>query len=437
MSEWLGGGIGFLSDHQVVPPPSESDRITALLQLLRSRRCLLVLDNSETLFEAGQGEGRYRTCMEGYGRLLQAGGETTHQSRLVVTSREAPPELGVLSGARYLELHGLGVAEAQALLADRELIGDGQARLSLVDRYGGNGLALKIVGETIRQVYDGDVKAFLAEAIASFGTVFGEIRRLLDVQVERHSSNEWDVLMRLAVEREPITLAELTRDLLQTTSRSAVVDAIETLRRRSLVERGERATFTLQSIVLEYMTDRLVESVSDEIDSAEPVVLVEQPLIKERAKDYVRQTQERLIGMPILQRVTAEHGISGTEQRLAGLLDSWRAKPAGEHGFGPGNVVNLLRLLRGDLRGLDLSRLAVRHAFLQGWRRRTPAWRALISVRRCWTSHSLTRPQSRSAPTAPYWPRERRQERCTCGGLWIASSSKRFRGIPAWCGVSR
>ena len=28
-------------------------------------------------------------------------------------------------------------------------------------RYGGNGLALKIVGETIRQIYDGDVGAFL------------------------------------------------------------------------------------------------------------------------------------------------------------------------------------------------------------------------------------------------------------------------------------
>jgi len=28
--------------------------------------------------------------------------------------------------------------------------------------------------------------------------------------------------------------------------------------------------------------------------------------------------------------------------------------------------VNLLRLLRGDLRGLDLSRLAIRHAYLQG-----------------------------------------------------------------------
>ena len=57
LSDWLAGAIGFLSDQQLVPPPSESERLGVLLQLLRERRCLLVLDNSETLFEPGQGRG--------------------------------------------------------------------------------------------------------------------------------------------------------------------------------------------------------------------------------------------------------------------------------------------------------------------------------------------------------------------------------------------
>src|SRR5207253_2727958 len=98
VSDWLAGAIGFLSDQQVVPAVAESERLTALLQLLRERRCLLVLDNSETLFEPGQREGRYRTGMAGYGRLLQAVGEAAHQSCVVQTSREAPPELAVLAG---------------------------------------------------------------------------------------------------------------------------------------------------------------------------------------------------------------------------------------------------------------------------------------------------------------------------------------------------
>ena len=67
------------------------------------------------------------------------------------------------------------------------------------------------------------------------------------------------------------------------------------------MERAETAgaaAFTLQSVVLEYVTDRLVEEVGDEIARGQPLLLVEQPLIKAQAKDYVRQTQERLIGEP-------------------------------------------------------------------------------------------------------------------------------------------
>jgi WD40 repeat protein/transcriptional regulator with XRE-family HTH domain len=367
VSDWLAGAIGFLSDQQVVPPAAESERITALLQLLRTRSCLLVLDNSETLFEPGEREGRYRAGMDGYGRLLAAVGETAHHSCLMLTSREAPPELAVLgSGVRALELHGLGSTEAQVLLADKQLIGDPQAWRSLVEHYGGNGLALKIVGEAIRQVYDGDLAAFLEEGVTTYGAVFGGVRRLLDAQAERLSPIERDVLTRLAVEREPIGLAELSRDMAPSVARSAVVEAIETLRRRSLVERGERGpTFTLQSMVLEYVTDQLIETVADEIRLGQPRLLVQQPLIKAQAKEYVRQTQERLIGSPILQRLNGQHAEPLAEHRLLALLDAWRGQPSVDQGYGPGNVVNLLRQLRGDLRRMDLSRLSIRHAYLQ------------------------------------------------------------------------
>jgi WD40 repeat protein len=368
VTEWLLGAIGFLSDQQMLAPRSESDQITALLQLLRNRRCLLVLDNSEALFEAGQPEGHYRAGMEGYGRLLKAVAEARHQSCLVLTSREAPPELAILGrAARALELHGLGVADARALLADKQVRGDAQAWQGLVERYGGNSLALKIVAETIHQVYGGDIDTFLSDAIAAYGTVFGGIRRLLDVQLERLSEAERQVLRRLAVGREPMSLAELSKEMAPSTDRGMVIDGIETLRRRSLVERAEAgATFTLQSMVLEYATDRLVDTAADEIDRGEPNVLVEQPLIKAQAKDYVRQTQERLIGTPIVERLKVNLENGAPERRLLALLDRWRDRPGTQQGYGPGNVVNLLRLLRGDLRGTDLSRLVLRQVYLQG-----------------------------------------------------------------------
>jgi WD40 repeat protein/DNA-binding XRE family transcriptional regulator len=365
-SDWLGGAIGFISDQQVVPPMDDMERLAVLLQLLRARRCLLVLDNFETLFEPGQEEGRYRAGLAGYGRLLQAIGEASHQSCMLLTSREAPAELVVLGGeaGRSLPLSGLGVDEARLLLAPKQLIGNPQQWAELVVRFGGNSLALKLVGERIRELFDQDIGLFLEEAGA--GSVFGGIRQLLAEQVGRSSAPEQQVLRAMAVGREPLRLADLLSALGPRLGRGAVLEAVEALRRRSLLERAEaagRAAFTLQSVVLEYVTDRLVEAVVEEIASGRPALLVDQALIQAQARDYVRQTQERLIGAPILKRLKAHGSRDETEQRLLALLEGWRGRTASEQGYGPGNVVNLLRL-RGDLRGLDVSRLTIRQAYL-------------------------------------------------------------------------
>jgi WD40 repeat protein/transcriptional regulator with XRE-family HTH domain len=367
--EWMAGAIGFLSAHERVPPTGESARLAALLQLLRDRPSLLVLDNFETVLEPGQQEASYREGFAGYGALLQAIGETRHGSCLMVTSRETPPELAVLDGGgvRRLQLGGLGIDEAQVLLAEKQLSGSDEAWVDLIARFGGNGLALKMIGESIRQVFDGDIGAFLDQAGSS--SIFGGMRRLLAEQIGRSSAVEQKLLRVLAVDREPLTLAELMADLGPRMRRGAVLEAVEALRRRSLVERAETAgtaAFTLQSVVLEYVTDRLVEDICAEIAHGPAVVLIEQPIIKAQAKDYVRQSQEPLIGEPVLRRLRADYGDGGDEQRLLTLLDGWRDRPEAEQGFGPGNVVNLLRLQRGQLRGLDLSRLRVRQAYLAG-----------------------------------------------------------------------
>ncbi|MBV9174464.1 MAG: helix-turn-helix domain-containing protein, partial [Chloroflexi bacterium] len=367
LTEWLAGAIGFLSDQQLVPPAADSEGLALLLQLLRDRRCLLVLDNLETVFKPGEEAGRYREGMAGYGHLLQAVGEAPHQSCLVVTSREAPAELAVLGGGgfRTLALGGLAVEEVQVLLRAKELSGTVEEWTALNARFGGNGLALRIIGESIRELFGSDIGAFLEDP--SVGSVFGGVRRLLTEQVQRSSTLEQRVLRAVAVERAPVRLPALLAGFGARVGRGAVMEALEALRRRSLLERAEMpgaAAFTLQSVVLEYVTERLVEDVAEEIQQGQPVVLVEQSLLNARAKDYVRQSQERVIGTSILQRLNATVQEGSIERRLLELLAQWRGETATEQGYGPGNVVNLLRLLRGDLRRLDLSRLVIRQAYL-------------------------------------------------------------------------
>src|SRR5262249_10675750 len=202
--------------------------------------CLLVLDNFDTVLEAGAPEPRYREGYEGYGLLLDALGGAGHRSCLLVTSREQPPELGPPEGehapVRLLRLAGLDAAAGRALLADKNLTGDEAAWGGLVGRYGGNALALQVVGETIGAIFGGDIAAFLAEG----EPVFGGIRRLLGAQTARLSATERAVLYWLAVEREPVRFADLVADLGPALSRREAQEALEELGRRSLLEQAER-----------------------------------------------------------------------------------------------------------------------------------------------------------------------------------------------------
>ncbi len=106
-------------------PDSLEERLGLLLEQLRARRMLLVLDNLEMLLEEGESTGRMRAGFEGYARLLRQMGETRHQSCLLLTSREKPADLVALEGSRSsvraLRLAGLDVEAGAQLLAEKDV----------------------------------------------------------------------------------------------------------------------------------------------------------------------------------------------------------------------------------------------------------------------------------------------------------------------------
>jgi WD40 repeat protein/transcriptional regulator with XRE-family HTH domain len=368
--DWLGAAIAALASVPPVLPPGLPARLALLLGVLRERRCLLVLDNLETVLEPGAVTARYRAGYEGYGEVLRQLGESEHQSTLLLTGREAPPELALLAGAapvRALHLGALDLPACRALLHDRGLVGNDDTWLALVSRCGGNPLALNLVGQTIVELFGGAIEAMLAYASETVGAVFGGLRRLLEEQFGRLSALEQSLLYWLAVEREPVGIAMLRADVAPGVGPGEMLEALEALDRRSLLERGvERATHTLQPVVLEYVSERLVAALAQEVVAGLPALLVSHAVVQATSKDYVRRSQERLLAQPLLDRLAAAcGGAAGAEQRLVELVQGWRGRPRAEQGYGPGNMVNALRLLRGDLRGLDLSRLSIRHAYLQ------------------------------------------------------------------------
>jgi WD40 repeat protein/transcriptional regulator with XRE-family HTH domain len=367
--EWLASALGFVSAGERAE--SGGAQLDRLVELGHHATYLLVLDNFETVLQPGQRAGAYRPGFEAYSRLLQGLGESPNRSCLLLTSREEPPELALLGSeqgpVRVLRLSGLNPESVCALLEDKHLEGSGAAWRALGIRHAGNPLALKVAGEAIREFFRGSVTAYLESVSENRSPAFGSLRRLLEAQLQRLSQVERELLLWLAVEREPMTFTDLVQDVGASVGRGVMLEALEGLRRRSMLERGEHgSTFTLPSVVLEYVTEQLVDGVARELAAGAPQRLLERPLLKATGTDDVRRTQERLIATPILDRLVAKSGSqAAAEARLHELLAEMREWPTTRQAFGPGNVVNLLKLLRGNLRAVDLSRLVIRQAYLE------------------------------------------------------------------------
>ena len=343
-------------------------RLSLVLECVRHTRVLLVLDNLETLLVEGQRTGHMRPGYEGYTHLLRRMAETEHQSCLLITAREKPSGLMELEGSRSpvraLRLTQLDANSCKQLLAEKGVLGSAVEQARLIEAYVGNPLALKIVAQTIVDLFHGQIAPFLEQG----EVVFGGVRELLGEQYARLSLIEQIVLLWLAIVREPVSLEKLQALVGTPLPRTQVLEAVEALRRRSLIEQGLRpGSFTLQAVVLEYATARLIEEVASEIEQHHPVRLIQHSLELATAREYVRQSQRRLIVTPLLVQVRSMYpGRAKVEEHLRALLDQLRTQADDAQGYGPANVLALLHEHLGHLRGLDLSHLFIRGAFLQG-----------------------------------------------------------------------
>ena len=361
-------------------PTSLDQQFDLLLAYLRQRRCLLVLDNVESILRSGTHNEHYRADHEEYAQLLSHIGQQSHRSTLLMTSRERPPHMAQLmqtsEDAQVLVLDGLPLTTGYELLAGYRLRGLQKAQQHLIERYSGNPLALILAASNVAELYGGDLQSFLDEKTI----IFDDIEDVLVQQFARLATAAQQVLFWLAVEREPITIATLCSDLFQARDQE-VRKAVAALQHRFLIVR-QPAGFTLQNVVLEYLTDRLVATVIHELTAelrpqnaagTQPALrkqlrtshFNQYPLLKAQSKAYVRQSQMRLLLQPVAAGVIAYWGQDGAVAQLAKLLDALHT--AAEHlpGYAAANLLHLLLELDADLRHFDFSHLALWQAHLQ------------------------------------------------------------------------
>ncbi|BAY65953.1 putative Transcriptional Regulator, Fis family protein [Calothrix brevissima NIES-22] len=253
---------------------SENDKILLLIEILRKHRCLLILDNVESLLRSSEGKpqelaGEYEPEHEKYGYFFTKVAEAYHQSCLLLTSREKPKEVAALEGkklpVKVLQLSSLDLAAARGILLDKGCECTNEQLQKLVDKYSGNPLALKIVGTTVYDLFSNNITEFLTE-IEAASIVYGDIRTLLDTQFNRLSDLEKQVMYRLAIHREYISLTQMKDELRTTEAESKILEVVESLLRRSLIEKEANASrFRQPSVVMEYVSKRYIEQVTHEI----------------------------------------------------------------------------------------------------------------------------------------------------------------------------
>jgi hypothetical protein len=264
-------------------PPSLDAMMRHLLEQLRSRRCLLVVDNVETVFSSKKLAGTYRSGYEDYGWLFQQLGEVQHQSSILLTSREIPTEVAVSESPtapiRLLRLEPVSIEESEAILAAKGLIicaKQSQVQ-ELIELYQGNPLALKMVAELLKDLFDRNIATFLAQKTL----LFKDIRDLLAHQFDRLTWSEEQVMYWLAINREAVTVEQLQADL-PLVSVTKLRDALISLGRRSLIEKIEpnstnsdaltsldSVSYTQQPAVMEYVIERSIEQVTHEVEQVQ------------------------------------------------------------------------------------------------------------------------------------------------------------------------
>jgi len=387
LDQLLADWLQILSEQQISQLPASLDeQMVLLLDYLRQQRCLLVLDNLESIMQSGDRAGRYRPGYEEYGQLLRRVAESAHQSCLLLTSREIPQEFSRLristSTSKLLQLEGLSAPDGVTMLRQYEIPEADEILDQLIERYDGNPLALMLVAETIDELFTGDVAAFLQEETL----IFDDIRHILEQQFARLSPLEREILVWLAIEREPVSFAALQQNFMPSPSRHVYLEAQRSLLRRSFLMQQETG-LSLQNVVMEYITDHLVAQMGAELvgqlsadeahtdyaetRGAETWLNALSPcthrfaLMQAQAAEYVRTAQERLILQPVAAELATHFRPDALATRARGWLDRLRTEPAAATGYAAANLLHCLLHLGIDVTGFDFSELSVRQVHLR------------------------------------------------------------------------
>ncbi|MEZ4734780.1 MAG: BTAD domain-containing putative transcriptional regulator, partial [Caldilineaceae bacterium] len=247
-------------------PATLERQLTLLLEILRKKRCLLILDQVEAIWEQGPQCSGYPPGYAPFGEFLRRLCTSKQASSVILLSRVELPELSHLrqrhSAVRVLSLKGIATAAGVDLLQRQGMSEEGEALHAVVEQVAGHPLALLEIADLCRTVGVRNP----ALLVANGRTVFGQLQHQLQQHLQQLTALEQELLIWLAYRREALAVETLWRHGPSARLRVPVVEALHTLQRRALVMLNRQAdTVALPPVVLSHMTEQLVARLLAEI----------------------------------------------------------------------------------------------------------------------------------------------------------------------------
>ena len=262
LSTLLNDLVQCLSDEETYKSNLEQ-QLSQLMRIVRKQNCLLVLDDVDRLFAPEKLAGTYQLKLEKYQLFFEQIAKVSHQSCLLLCSREKPEEIVQWESEKHrvysLELKGS--IETAIVLFQENQLSDRESWNSLIDYWQGHPLQLQEMAILIQEIFSGQVSKFVEHSTPFFGK---NLKAKLQQHIEHLSESEKSALAIFKGEKNPRPLWELMSksNLLN----SEFFNAMQSLKRRLCLEskhENKMEVFYLAPLLQHYLGSDLRDEIAN------------------------------------------------------------------------------------------------------------------------------------------------------------------------------
>lgn len=365
---------------------SDAILIDHVRKQINNKEFILVFDNLESIMQPGGECGKMSEGYKNYEQLFSIYKDYKNKSTLVLVSREKCSFIIKEEENIFAEqLTGLDENQTQDLLSGYALSGDyGE----LANQYMGNPQALQLAASFIKEEFSGDINKFLR-----YSATPKDICNLINEHFNRSSEIEKIILFWLAIERDSMTASSIFDKIVGFPDKDRC--SIQNLQNRCLIEKSmaeeQENSYYLQGVILEYLSNCIINKFIDEIYQCKPFYINQIALIDTNSKEYIIDSQKRIFINSIIKKFIESYGEPFLKKSLKNIISEIDTKRS----YAAGNVINILSqidaliidydfmskyIINADLRSVKLKDVNFNNSYFENTLLRN-TFGALVDVR--------------------------------------------------------